>query len=136
MQKDKKINQLKSTKEMTTIYFSLVAISWFIFGILIEKGFISIMVGLISLFMIIVSDNLFFDICEKHKNWIMENGLFADFKGEKFIFTRVIKKMQQTKKEPIYTTDELLKWAELKEKGLITADEFQKIKEKFLEGRL
>ena len=38
--------------------------------------------------------------------------------------------------EPINTTDELLKWAELNEKGLISDDEFQKAKEKILEGKL
>ena len=32
--------------------------------------------------------------------------------------------------------DELLKWAELKEKGLVTDEEFQKAKEKILEGKL
>jgi hypothetical protein len=47
-----------------------------------------------------------------------------------------LEKIQSIKTEPLNVADELLKWAELKEKGLISEDEFKKAKEKILDGKL
>ena len=84
----------------------------------------------------LLSNILFFNILKKHENWVINNGIFSDYKGEKSFIEKTTEKLQTIKKEPINTTDELLKWAELKEKGLISDDEYQKVKEKILEGKL
>ena len=84
----------------------------------------------------LISNILFFNILKKHGEWIINNGIFADYKGEKSFIEKTTEKIQTIKKEPTNTADELLKWAELKEKGLITDEEFQKGKEKILEGKL
>ena len=84
----------------------------------------------------LISNILFFNIIKKHEEWIINNGIFADFKGEKSFIEKTTEKIQTIQKESTNTADELLKWAELKEKGLITDEEFQKAKEKFLEGKL
>ena len=84
----------------------------------------------------LISNILFFNIIKKHEEWIINNGIFADFKGEKSFIEKTTEKIQTIQKESTNTADELLKWAELKEKGLITDEEFQKAKEKILEGKL
>lgn len=110
-----------------------------------EKNFngdsIALLISLIappiagSLFMFICN-NLFFKPLEEHKDWIIKNGIFADSKDKESIIDKVSEKIQVIKKEPLNNIDELLKWAELKEKGLITEEEFKKAKEKILEGKL
>ena len=84
----------------------------------------------------LISNILFFNILKKHGEWIINNGIFADYKGEKSFIEKTTEKIQTIQKESTNTADELLKWAELKEKGLITDEEFQKGKEKILEGKL
>ena len=84
----------------------------------------------------LISNILFFNIIKKHEEWIINNGIFTDFKGEKSFIEKTTEKIQTIQKESTNTADELLKWAELKEKGLITDEEFQKAKEKILEGKL
>ena len=84
----------------------------------------------------LISNILFFNIIKKHEEWIINNGIFADLKDEKSFIEKTTEKIQTIQKESTNTADELLKWAELKEKGLITDEEFQKAKEKILEGKL
>ena len=84
----------------------------------------------------LISNILFFNIIKKHEEWIINNGIFADLKDEKSFIEKTTEKIQTIQKESTNTADELLKWAELKEKGLITDEEFQKGKEKILEGKL
>ncbi len=82
-----------------------------------------------------LSDILYFNIIKRHEKWILNNGIFADYKGEKSFIEKTTEKIQTIKKESTNTSDELLKWAELKEKGLETYEEFQKGKEKILNGK-
>lgn len=84
---------------------------------------------ILSPILITLIDFLFFDVLKRHEKWIIENGLFSDFKNEKSIIEKTTEKIQSLKKEPQNSADELLKWAELKEKGVISNEEFQKIKE-------
>ena len=97
-------------------------------------GFAVILLGLFLFYWLF--NNLFFNILKRHEQWIIENGFFADLRNEKSFVEKTTEKIQTIKKEPINITDELLKWAELKEKGLITEEEFKKAKEKILEGKL
>ena len=98
-----------------------------------------IVIPIVAYIIFRISNILYFNILKKHEEWIINNGIFADFKGEKSFIEKATEKIQtiQTiQKESTNTADELLKWAELKEKGLITDEEFQKGKEKILEGKL
>jgi hypothetical protein len=97
-------------------------------------GFAVIPLGLFLFYWLF--NNLFFNILKRHEQWIIENGLFTDLRNEKLFIEKTTEKIQTIKKEPINVTDELLKWADLKEKSLITEEEFQKAKEKILEGKL
>ena len=95
-----------------------------------------IVVPLAAYLIYLISNILFFNIIKKHEEWIINNEIFADFKDEKSFIEKTTEKIQTIQKESTNTADELLKWAELKEKGLITDEEFQKAKEKILEGKL
>lgn len=100
----------------------------------LATGFIAVPVCTYIIYFL--SNFLFFKILKRHENWIIENGLFADSKNEKSFIEKTTEKIQAIKKEPVNNVDEILKWAELKEKGLITEEEFIKAKEKILEGKL
>ena len=102
--------------------------------IFLATGLIVVPLGTYLIYFI--SNILFFNIFKRHGEWIANNGIFTDYKGEKSFIEKTTEKIQTIKKEPTNATDELLKWAELKEKGLITDEEFQKAKEKILEGKL
>ena len=137
--KDKNIKYLYNAKKISLIYiFTLLVIS--IITALIKGDDNVTEIILIVLFtnsiIYFLSDILYFNIIKRHEKWIIDNGLFTDYKGEKSFFEKTSEKIQTIKQEPKNLTDELLKWAELKEKGLITDEEFQKAKEKILEGKL
>ncbi len=137
--KDKNIKYLYNVKKISLIYiFTLLVIS--IITALIKGDDNVTEIILIVLFtnsiIYFLSDILYFNIIKRHEKWIIDNGLFTDYKGEKSFFEKTSEKIQTIKQEPKNLTDELLKWAELKEKGLITDEEFQKAKEKILEGKL
>lgn len=106
-----------------------------------NEAYIYLVVGLVvvpfvAYIIYLLSNILFFNILKKHEKWIVNYGLFADTKDEKSFIEKATTKIQNIKKEPVNISDELLKWAELKEKGLITDEEFQKGKEKILEGKI
>lgn len=139
MKKDKKFEPILKAKEYINIYLILVAIILVFVGLANLKygGWVLIIVSLVGYPVLIkVIDFLFFETLDNHSQWIVNNGIFADFKGEKSFIEKTTEKIQTIKKESTNTADELLKWAELKEKGLITNEEFQKAKEKILEGKL
>ncbi len=83
-----------------------------------------------SLILIPVSKKLFFDILEKHQQWIIENGLFADTPKESKKQSSIIGRNNLSS---FSVADELLKWNELFEKGLITKEEFEIAKQKLLQ---
>ena len=137
--KDKNIKYLYNVKKISLIYiFTLLVIS--IITALIKGDDNVTEIILIVLFtnsiIYFLSDILYFNIIKRHEKWILNNGIFADFKGEKSFIEKTTEKIQTIKKESTNTADELLKWAELKEKGLITDEEFQKGKEKILNGKI
>ena len=137
--KDKNIKYLYNVKKISLIYiFTLLVIS--IITALIKGDDNVTEIILIVLFtnsiIYFLSDILYFNIIKRHEKWILTNGIFADYKGEKSFIEKTTEKIQTIKKESTNAADELLKWAELKEKGLITDEEFQKGKEKILEGKL
>ena len=137
--KDKNIKYLYNVKKISLIYiFTLLVIS--IITALIKGDDNATHIILTVLFtnsiIYFLSDILYFNIIKRHEKWIIDNGLFTDYKGEKSFIEKTSEKIKTIKQEPKNLTDEILKWAELKEKGLISEDEFNKAKEKILEGKL
>lgn len=71
---------------------------------------------------------LYFSILKKHREWILQNGIFADIeKQEKYVGSNNSKS-----KENCSIADELLKWSALLEKNMLTQEEFEKIKQNLL----
>lgn len=136
MKKDKIFLPILKANKYIKIYLVVVTIIFITIGLINIKYMEGVLIIIVSLLLspilIILIDFLFFDVLKRHEKWIIENGLFSDFKNEKSIIEKTTEKIQTIKKEPINITDELLKLAELKEKGLITEEEFQKAKEKIL----
>lgn len=99
--------------------------------LLIYTGIIGVPLGAYIIYFL---TNISFNILRKHEKWIINYGLFINYKNEKSILDKIDERMQEVRKEPLKNVDELLKWAELKEKGLITEEEFQKAKEKILKS--
>lgn len=115
----------------------LVAFGWFYSANIVSEGYyknsfeIYLFSGfaISSLILIVLSRILFFPILEKHEEWIITNGLFADEP------TQVKKQSIIIGRDNLSTfsiADEMLKWNELLEKGLITQEEFNEAKQKLL----
>ncbi len=149
MKKDKKFAPILKAKEYINTYLILVALILIIIGLINAKDPEAILLIFITVILtpllIKLFDFLFFKTLTKHEEWIINNGIFADYKGEKSFIEIVTKKVvthekeidnQIKEKESKNVVEELLKLGELKEKGLITDDEFQKVKEKILKGKL
>ena len=137
--KDKKIKYLYNVKKILLLYICTLLVISIITALAVRYNDVTYTILIILLTNSIIyflSDILYFNIIKRHEKWIIDNGLFTDYKGEKSFFEKTSEKIQTIKQEPKNLTDELLKWAELKEKGLITDEEFQKAKEKILEGKL
>ncbi len=81
--------------------------------------------------------NISLNMFKKHEEWIINYGIFLDSENENFILNKTNQKIQKKENEELTSDiDQLIKFGELKEKGLITDDEFQRAKEKILEGKL
>ncbi|WP_141051977.1 SHOCT domain-containing protein [Aliarcobacter cryaerophilus] len=137
--KDKKIKYLYNVKKILLLYICTLLVISIITALAVgDNGvtYTTLTILLTNSIIYFLSDILYFNIIKRHEKWILNNGIFADYKGEKSFIEKTTEKIQTIKKESTNTADELLKWAELKEKGLVTDEEFQKAKEKILEGKL
>ena len=137
--KDKKIKYLYNVKKILLLYICTLLVISIITALAVRYNDVTYTILIILLTNSIIyflSDILYFNIIKRHEKWILNNGIFADYKGEKSFIEKTTEKIQTIQKESTNTADELLKWAELKEKGLVTDEEFQKAKEKILEGKL
>ena len=137
--KDKKIKYLYNVKKILLLYICTLLVISIITALAVGDNYLTydtLAILLTNSIIYFLSDILYFNIIKRHEKWILNNGIFADFKGEKSFIEKTTEKIQTIKKESTNTADELLKWAELKEKGLVTDEEFQKAKEKILEGKI
>jgi hypothetical protein len=103
----------------------------------IEKNAILITIGgliatpiLVGLFMAIFN-SLFFRPLEEHQNWIIKYGLFSDDKSLKNNSTNILGRDNLSSYS---VADEMLKWNDLLEKGLVSKEEFEKVKIKLMNG--
>ena len=82
-------------------------------------------------FFMFVFNSLFFRPLEEHQNWITKNGVFSDEKNSKNDSTNIVGRDNLSSYS---VADEMLKWNDLLEKGLITKEEFEKAKTKLMNG--
>ncbi len=149
MKKDKKFTVIEKSREYIKYYLLLLAYSpLIIYSIvlmisLFSRGYQNGMIyaGLLTIFGFLVAkplvnlflrifDYLYFNIVEQHKEWILENCMFSDKTVAKE--DNSIEIMGRDKLSSFSIADELMKWKEMLDKGLITQDEFDKAKQKLL----
>ena len=140
MRKDQSFKPIYDAKKYITIYlkstivliFSIVyyveilSINHFYKNLIFALGLkmaitisIELIIGLILMY---IFNNLFFKPLEKHKNWVIKNGIFSDS-------TNII---GRNNRSSYSVADEILKWNKLLEKGLISKEEFERAREKLL----
>lgn len=82
-------------------------------------------------FFMFIFNSLFFRPLEEHKNWIIKHGVFSDEKNTKSDSTNIVGRDNLSSYS---VADEMLKWNDLLEKGLISKEEFAKAKNKLMNG--
>ena len=82
-------------------------------------------------FFMLIFNSLFFRPLEEHKNWIIKNGIFSDEKNVKSGSTNIVGRDNLSSYS---VADEMLKWNDLLEKGLISKEEFENAKNKLMNG--
>jgi len=82
-------------------------------------------------FLMFIFNSLFFRPLEEHKNWIIKNGIFSDEKNIKSDSTNIVGRDNLSSYS---VADEMLKWNDLLEKGLISKEEFANAKAKLMNG--
>ncbi len=75
-------------------------------------------------------DYLYFDILKKHQKWILDNGILADVPKSKD--DNSIDIIERDKLSSFSIADELMKWHDMLDKGLVTQEEFDKAKRQLL----
>jgi hypothetical protein len=127
MKKDKSFSPILKSKNWIKLYLILLGIL-LISGVRDNHDFSDIVMGILCLIflwsLLFIFDFLFFKPLEEHQDWVVKNGIFAD--KEKTI------DREKNNSNPCSVADELLKWNDLLEKGLITEEEFEKQKKKIL----
>lgn len=91
----------------------------------------SIFLLLISFFYQWLFQNLFYKTLANHSTWVSRNGIFFNSNKKKPEDMSIIKggRLKQYS-----VADELIKWAQLKENGHITEDEYNKARAKLLKN--
>lgn len=79
--------------------------------------------------LIFIFRNLFFKPLEEHQDWIIKNGIFSDAKTSKNDSINIVGRDNLSSYS---VADEMLKWHNLLEKGLVTQEEFEKAKAKLM----
>ena len=89
-----------------------------------------------SLGYLFASKFLLYSPLRLHADWVSENGIFSSSRNEvkRTSSNTGISFIKKGKHEQISVADELLKWAELREKKVITEEEFATAREKLLGG--
>lgn len=82
-------------------------------------------------FFMLIFNSLFFRPLEEHKNWIIKNGIFSDEKNIKSASTNIVGRDNLSSYS---VADEMLKWNDLLKKDLISKEEFEKAKNKLMNG--
>ncbi len=83
------------------------------------------------IFLLWLFNILFFEPMQRHKKWIVKNGIFADAPKEQEAGNS-IDIIGRDKLSTFSVADEFMKWNEMLEKGLISKEEFEDAKKKLL----
>lgn len=99
-------------------------------GMILVGGFIATPIAVAFLHWLFGA--LLFKNLERHKDWVIENGIFADTTNEKSIISSAKDIVKNINNQACNVAEELLKWNELKEKGIISEEEFNEAKIKIM----
>ena len=101
-----------------------------------EKFITSLVLLAISVFYLVISNKLFLNPLQAHKDWVAKNGIFSS--KAKHLNSDLkqadIRIIRGEKFSSFSVADELLKWAKLKEDGHITEQEYNEARKKLLQG--
>ncbi len=86
----------------------------------------------IASFYYIITKVMFFNVLERHKKWIEQNGIFSKTPKHSKVQKSSFDLIKSEKLKQFSVADELLKWAKLKEGGHISAEEFDEMRKKLL----
>lgn len=142
MKKDKNFKIIEKIKKIINFYLLILSFSFAYFLIMlilhyskkIDSLFIIYIIGVflivpLAYYVVLVLFNyLFFSPLSRHKDWVVEHGIFSDYKNNE----SDVKIIDSDNLRTYSVADELIKWNSLLEKGLITNEEFQKAKTKLL----
>lgn len=129
MHKNKSFSSIEASKTTINLYLGISAIGW-AWGGLYENGFF--IIAFACLCCIPLFNYLYFSVLAKHEQWVIENGIFADAPKESKKQSAIIGRDNLS---TFSVADELLKWNELLEKGLISKEEFETAKQKLLQQK-
>jgi signal transduction histidine kinase len=124
MKKDKTFSSVRKAKIYTAIYFVFLAI-WVILIFINNSKILTHMFSSIVFILLLVTSYLFFKTLEEHQDWVVKNGIFADKE-------KAINIIDKDNGKFYSVADELIKWNDLLDKGLITQEEFEEQKKKIL----
>jgi hypothetical protein len=128
MKKDKSFSPILKSKNWIKLYLILLGIL-LISGVGDNHEFSDIVMGILCLIflwsLLFIFDFLFFKPLEEHQDWVVKNGIFADKE-------KAINIIDKDNGKSYSVADELIKWNDLFDKGLITQEEFEEQKKKIL----
>jgi len=151
MKKNNDFASVEASVKAVNIYLMLVAILLIIFTVYFaneyfngknnsyyRQGFDETWIGISFLVTtwayFLVVKYLYFKPLQNHSEWVVVNGTFSN-KTKKPISNNIkasVDILQSEKLKPYSVADELLKWAKLKEDGLISEEEFNEARSKLL----
>ena len=138
--KDKTMKSLKVARLTIRIMFYFIAAYIFLFFLyhspILHDGYdidfnFAFVVSPALIIIYHIVQYLFFETIDKHEKWVLQNGLLADTEKTNNI-TKSEQEIQSEK--PGSNADELLKWAELYEKGVIDETQYRKARDKILKN--
>lgn len=146
MRRNQEFSSLSTAITASTIYASLVALASFPFLLYFvvddypyldsEELVASTAIFLGSIGYLFASKFLFQNPLRLHADWVSEHGIFSSSINniKRTSSDTGISIIKKGRNDQISVADELLKWAKLKEKGLISEAEFATARKKLLGG--
>jgi len=134
MKKDKSFKAIENSRKFLYGYLAFVGIVYFVVSI--GKGEpVILLLSVACLIFPLIENYLFYKPLEEHQNWIIQYGIFADKPNEQSLLDVTKEKIQAFQKpQSCNVADELLKWKSLLDQGVITQEEFNKLKTKLMNG--
>lgn len=136
MHKNKSFSSMVMSRKIINAYLGLLGCISLLFAFNYSYDSIKVVVSISFFFgflcLIPLFNYLYFSVLAKHEQWVIENGIFADAPKESKKQSAIIGRDNLS---TFSVADELLKWNELLEKGLISKEEFETAKQKLLQQK-